>query len=51
LIANGSVCESLGSKVQKMLPKGKALYTFNKKLGGFIRYNPMSAITKKLNNA
>jgi alpha-tubulin suppressor-like RCC1 family protein len=51
LIANGSVCESLGSKVQKMLPKGKALYTFNKKLGGFIRYNPMSVITKKLNNA
>jgi hypothetical protein len=41
LIANGSVCESLGSKAQAQL-NGKALYTFNKKLGGFTKYNPIS---------
>lgn len=46
LVANGSICESLGSKAQKNLPKGQSLYTFNKKAGGFIRYNP--AETKSL---
>jgi hypothetical protein len=43
VIANGSVCESLGSKAQSQL-KGKALYTFNKKLNGFTRYNPTESI-------
>jgi hypothetical protein len=40
IVANGSVCESLGSKAQNTLPKDKSLYTFNKKVNGFIRYNP-----------
>jgi hypothetical protein len=45
VIANGSVCESLGSKAQSQL-KGKALYTFNKKLNGFTRYNPTESNKK-----
>jgi hypothetical protein len=40
IIANGAVCESLGVKAAKLLPKGKALYTFSKKAGGFIRHTP-----------
>jgi hypothetical protein len=47
LIANGSVCESLGAKVQSALPKGQALYSFNKKLNGFTRYNPEEATATK----
>lgn len=40
IIANGAVCESLGVKAAKLLPKGKALYTFSKKTNGFIRHTP-----------
>ncbi len=47
LVANGSVCESLGAKAQKVLPKGKALYSFSKKLNGFTRYSPEATATKK----
>jgi hypothetical protein len=47
LIANGSVCESLGAKAQQALPKGKPLYSFNKKLGGFTRYTPEANKTAK----
>lgn len=42
IVANGSVCESLGSKAQKNLPKGQSLYTFRKKAGGFIRNAPQN---------
>jgi alpha-tubulin suppressor-like RCC1 family protein len=46
LIANGSICESLGTKVQSSLPKGHALYSFNKKANGFVRYNPSESASK-----
>ena len=45
LIANGAVCESLGTKVQSQLA-GKALYTFNKKVAGFVRYEPTANKTR-----
>ena len=46
LIANGSVCESLGANAQKLIPKGTSLYTFKKKLNGFVRYSPVASTSK-----
>ena len=47
VIANGSVCESLGANAQKLIPKGTSLYTFKKKLNGFVRYSPTSTSKSK----
>ncbi len=47
LVAEGCVVESFCGKAAESIPKGTPLFKFNSAIGGFTRYSPSKATTKK----
>jgi uncharacterized protein YjdB len=47
LLAEGCVVESFCGKAAESIPKGTPLFKFNAAMGGFTRYSPSKATTKK----
>jgi hypothetical protein len=46
-VANGAVVESYAGDAVKAVPAGQALFKFNNKVGGFVRYSPGATKSKR----